>query len=65
MTSCWCVWLKGETRQVIDYAPESVIDELDAFTPGYRERMDALMGFTGSEAERQRQCVEHWKGNVS
>ena len=62
MTSCWCVWLKGETRQVIDYAPESVIDQLEAFTPSYRERMDALMGFTGLEIDRQRQCVERWRG---
>lgn len=61
MTSCWCVWVKGETRQFVDYAPESVIDELDAFTPGYRERMDALMGFTGTEAQRQAQCIERWK----
>jgi hypothetical protein len=61
MTSCWCVWLKGETRQFIDYAPESVIDELEAFTPGYRERMDALMGFTGTEAQRQAQCIARWK----
>jgi hypothetical protein len=61
MTSCWCVWVKGETRQFIDYAPESVIDELSAFTPSYRERMDALMGFTGTEAQRQAQCIERWK----
>jgi hypothetical protein len=61
MTSCWCVWVKGEQRQVIDYAPESVIDELAAFTPSYRERMDALMGFTGTEAERQAQCIARWK----
>lgn len=61
MTSCWCVWLKGETRQVIDYAPESVMDELEAFTPSYRERMDALMGFTGTESERMRQCIDRWK----
>jgi hypothetical protein len=61
MTSCWCVWVKGETRQFIDYAPESVIDELAAFTPEYRERMDALMGFTGTEAERQARCIARWK----
>lgn len=53
MTSCWCVWIKGETRQYIDYAPESVLDELDAFTPSYRERMDRLMGYHGSEEQRQ------------
>lgn len=41
--ACWCVWIKDETRQFIRYAPESVIDELDAFTPEYRRRMDALM----------------------
>lgn len=61
MTSCWCVWLKGETRQILDYAPESVIDELEAFTPAYRARMDALMGFTGTEKERQAQCIARWK----
>jgi len=61
MTSCWCVWLQEESHQVIDYAPESVIDELAEFTPSYRERMDALMGFTGTEAERQAQCIARWK----
>jgi hypothetical protein len=55
MTSCWCVWIRGESRQFIDYAPESVIDELDAFTPAYRDRMDALMGYTGDESQRQEQ----------
>jgi hypothetical protein len=57
MTSAWCLWIKGETRQFIDYAPESVIDELEAFTPLYRARMDALMGYTGTEAERQAQRI--------
>lgn len=61
MTSCWCVWDKRETKQVIDYPPTSVLDDLAAFTPIYRERMDALMGFTGAEPERQEQCKAHWK----
>jgi hypothetical protein len=61
MTSCWCVWVKGETRQIIDYAPESVMDELAAFTPDYQQRMDALMGYTGTESERQAQCVARWR----
>lgn len=43
--------------QFIDYAPEAVIDALDRETPGYRTHMDRLMGYTGSEADRQAQCV--------
>lgn len=42
--ACWVVWLKDPAApQFIHYAPESVIDELDAETPAYRQRMDALM----------------------
>ncbi len=42
--ACWCVWLKDpNAAQFIRYAPESVIDALDAETPSYRERMDMLM----------------------
>jgi len=62
MTSCWCVWIKGETRQFIDYAPPSVMDDLEAFTPEYRIRMDAINGLTGSELDRQTQYRAQWKG---
>jgi hypothetical protein len=42
--ACWVIWLKDpHAKQFIAYAPPSVIDELDAFTPAYRERMDRLM----------------------
>jgi hypothetical protein len=42
--ACWVVWLKDpNTPQFIRYAPERVIDELDAETPAYRSRMDRLM----------------------
>lgn len=42
--ACWVIWLKDpDARQFIRYAPEWVIDELDAETPAYRERMDRLM----------------------
>lgn len=42
--ACWCVWIKDPTvPQFIRYAPESVIDALDAETPRYRKRMDELM----------------------
>lgn len=42
--ACWVIWLTDPTApQFIDYAPESVIDALDAETPGYRRRMDRLM----------------------
>lgn len=42
--ACWVVWLhEPEVQQFIRYAPESVIDELEAETPAYRARMDALM----------------------
>ncbi len=42
--ACWVIWLRDPAApQFIRYAPESVIDELDAETPAYRARMDALM----------------------
>ena len=42
--ACWVVWLKDpNAAQFIRYAPESVIDALDAETPAYRRRMDMLM----------------------
>ncbi len=44
--ACWCVWLRDpDAPQRIRYAPESVIDALDAETPAYRKRMDSLMAF--------------------
>lgn len=62
MTSCWVVWQKDSRQQVIDYAPESVIDELADFTTGYRERMDQLMGLSGTELDRQAQVKARFKG---
>lgn len=42
--ACWCIWLKDPAApQFIRYAPEFVIDELEAETPAYRTRMDRLM----------------------
>lgn len=44
--ACWCIWDKtrrADQGQFIRYAPEWVIDELDAETPHYRARMDKLM----------------------
>lgn len=66
VTSCWCVWTQEDiNRQVIDYAPESVIDELEAFTPAYRARMDSLMGFNASsEGMRQIQCMKKWEATA-
>jgi hypothetical protein len=58
--ACWLVWdLSRPREQFIDYAPEWVIDAMDAETAQYRAHVDALMGFTGTEAERraQRQAV--------
>ena len=43
MSCCWTVWEKNAEQQVIDYAPEWVLTELDAGTDAYRARMDALM----------------------
>lgn len=56
-TACWCIWNTADPTapQVIRYPPEWVLTELDAETPFYRARMDALMGFTGSEKDRQAQ----------
>ncbi len=49
MTCCWMVWLKALAPRpdAICYAPESVIDELEAITPAYRERMDKLTRWKG------------------
>lgn len=41
--ACWVIWMKTAPAQFIRYAPESVITELDAETPAFRARMDALM----------------------
>jgi hypothetical protein len=42
--ACWVIWLKDPAApQFIDYAPTWMLDELNAFTPTYRRRMDALM----------------------
>jgi hypothetical protein len=44
MSACWVIWLKDPAaQQFIRYAPESVLDELEAETPAYRQRMDAIM----------------------
>jgi len=42
--ACWLIWLKDQrVPQFFDYAPEWVLDELDAETPAYRARMDGIM----------------------
>ena len=42
--ACWVIWLKDPLApQFIRYAPEWVIDDLNAETPEYRRRMDAIM----------------------
>jgi hypothetical protein len=56
-TACWVIWQHDTTAQFIDYAPPRVLDELDAETPLYRARMDEIMGFTGTEKERQQQRI--------
>ncbi len=54
--ACWVIWMTDPgAPQFIRYAPEWVIDQLDAETPAYRARMDALMGYTGSEGARREQ----------
>lgn len=60
--ACWLIWIKPNMRkhrndwQFFGYAPEAVINQLNEDTPEYRERMDALMGFTGTEEMRQLQA---------
>lgn len=58
--ACWTIWIKEPAvglfgGQFIEYAPEWVIDQLDAETPEFRARMDTLMGYTGTEAKRRAQ----------
>lgn len=43
VTCCWCIWRKDHYPQFIDYAPDRVIAELQAYTPTYRAEMDRLM----------------------
>lgn len=44
VSACWVIWKQEPYKgpQFIEYAPEWVIDALDAETPSYRARMDAL-----------------------
>lgn len=60
VTSCWTIWVKDDPRQLIAYAPLSVIDALDDDTPAYRERMDALNGLTGIETHRRAAWIARW-----
>ncbi len=53
--ACWVIWMREPQGQFIRYAPEWVLDALESETPAYRTRMDAVMGYTGSERERQAQ----------
>jgi hypothetical protein len=54
--ACWVIWLQDPAvPQFIRYAPEWVLHELDRETPVYRESMDQLMGYHGSEGHRQAQ----------
>jgi hypothetical protein len=57
--ACWVIWLADAPfrGQFIEYAPTWVLEDLEKETPVYRERMDALMGYAGTEAERQQQRV--------
>lgn len=45
--TCWCIWMRATTLlpvgQTIQYAPERVLDELQAETKDYRAEMDRLM----------------------
>lgn len=56
--ACWVIWLKDQAApEFIRYAPTWVLDELEQETPIYRERMDRVMGFSGSERDRQAQRI--------
>lgn len=44
VAACWVIWLRGwPWGQFIRYAPEWVLDALEAETVPYRRRMDAVM----------------------
>ncbi len=44
--ACWVVWLQDrKAPQFIRYAPEWVLEHLEAETPHYRRRMDEIMGW--------------------
>lgn len=46
--ACWVIWLQSPVSQFIDYAPEAVLDALEAETPAYRRRMDDVMAWRGA-----------------
>lgn len=51
---CWLVWYRDSLKPYrLHYAPEDVIAAAHAERAAYRARMDALMGYTGSEADRR------------
>lgn len=46
VTTCWLIWLTfplARPATFVDYAPAWVVDDLHAYTPGHRARMDAQM----------------------
>jgi hypothetical protein len=50
--ACWLIWLRDKSvPQFFDYAPEWVLDDLDAETASYRAHMDQIM------AERQEAVI--------
>jgi hypothetical protein len=51
VSTCWTVWIKDpgvvlgqRPVQIIDYAPEWVLQQLASYTPSYRAEVDALLG---------------------
>lgn len=40
--TCWVIWLKDAAPQFIDYAPPTLLDDLDKMTPAYRNWVDTM-----------------------
>lgn len=56
VTSCWCIWQARAHTQFIRYAPDALLRASKVERTFYRARMDALMGFSGTEQERRAQA---------
>jgi hypothetical protein len=63
-TCVWSIWINEDPQRIYGdkWPPDSVFDELKAYTPQYREDVDALMGLSGTQKERKAQFIELAKG---
>lgn len=56
----WSVWRRDLAVIGDVWPPDAVFDELRAYEPTYRSRLDVLNGLHGTEKERQAQWQARW-----